>query len=280
MDKSRKFRRGDSSPEHPGKVFIRYRNGVEYWSDVLALKRRRAFEKEANKRYQRKPSSKRKFRGYMRSYYHRPYQRKKQLAYYRRPEVRARYKAKRNSDPEVIRKREAHEAFLKERAEYRKTDAYREKRNAQARVLYHANKHKVNQRAGDRRRKNPMIRLKQNLSRSIRYAIKKCHGKKADRTVDLIGCSIREFRDAMEKLFLPGMSWENYGTAWELDHRAPLSAFNLADPYQQKLAFNVLNTRPLWKTDNRRKSDKIEGQSVRGRDLAKTRVIIPFRTVA
>lgn len=27
----RKFRRRDTSPEHPGKIFYQYKNGHEYW---------------------------------------------------------------------------------------------------------------------------------------------------------------------------------------------------------------------------------------------------------
>ncbi len=38
--------------------------------------------------------------------------------------------------------------------------------------------------------------------------------------------TVEEFRQSLESKFLPGMTWENWGT-WHIDHIRPLSSFNL-----------------------------------------------------
>ena len=106
----------------------------------------------------------------------------------------------------------------------------------------------------------------------IWQALKKGFTKSAS-TLELVGCSMLDFRQHIEKQFPDGMSWDNVGV-WEIDHITPLSAFDLSDPSQQRLAFRYTNCRPLWKNLNRQKSDKIEGELFRGRDLRK---IVPFK---
>jgi hypothetical protein len=76
--------------------------------------------------------------------------------------------------------------------------------------------------------------------------------KKSASTQELVGCSAAELIAHLEKLFLPGMSWENYGK-WHVDHIKPCSAFDLTDPGQQRVCFNHQNLQPLWALDNIRK---------------------------
>lgn len=72
----------------------------------------------------------------------------------------------------------------------------------------------------------------------------------------LIGCSVVEIKEHIEKQFVEGMSWENHGNGhgkWNIDHIKPLYSFNLMDLEQQKIAFHYTNTRPLWWIDNMRR---------------------------
>jgi hypothetical protein len=108
----------------------------------------------------------------------------------------------------------------------------------------------------------------------IAVALRQGYTKSAS-TLSLIGCSIPEFKNHLESQFQDGMSWENF-SEWEIDHRVPLSAFNLADPHQQKLAFNFENCQPMWKRSNREESDRVEGELFRGRDFREAK-IIPFK---
>jgi hypothetical protein len=82
---------------------------------------------------------------------------------------------------------------------------------------------------------------------------------KSGHTTELLGCSIEELRNHLERLFLPGMSWDNYGMhGWHIDHIIPVSYFDFTDPEQQKRAWHYTNLQPLWAEDNLKKSNKIQ----------------------
>lgn len=75
--------------------------------------------------------------------------------------------------------------------------------------------------------------------------------------VELIGCTPTELKAHIEKQFIEGMSWENYGIkTWHIDHIKPISKHNVLDPEDLKKAFNYKNLQPLWASDNLSKSNK------------------------
>ena len=74
--------------------------------------------------------------------------------------------------------------------------------------------------------------------------------------MQLVGCSISELKEYIERQWLPGMTWENYTTnGWHVDHIKPVNTFDLTDIEQQKLCFHYTNLRPLWATDNLSRPD-------------------------
>lgn len=75
--------------------------------------------------------------------------------------------------------------------------------------------------------------------------------KKGSAVRDL-GCSIEKLKIYLESHFESGMTWENYGE-WHIDHKIPLSSFDLTDPEQFKIANNYLNLTPMWAILNRQK---------------------------
>lgn len=86
--------------------------------------------------------------------------------------------------------------------------------------------------------------------------------KKASNTETLIGCDWRSFTERIERQWLPGMSWSNYGNRrgqWSIDHIKPCAAFDLTDGLQQKICFHFSNLRPLWHSDNQIKGSLWEG---------------------
>ena len=110
------------------------------------------------------------------------------------------------------------------------------------------------QRAYWRRRKqtNTQVRIRHAVGTRILRAL---NGKrKHTRTLDLIGCSILEFKQHIERQFKPGMTWDNHGVnGWHIDHILPCSLFDLTDYAEQKHCFHYTNTQPLWADDNIRK---------------------------
>ena len=94
----------------------------------------------------------------------------------------------------------------------------------------------------------------------LRQALKSRGGAKKVSTIEYLGCSIDEFAEYFEGLFLDGMTWENFGE-WHIDHIKPCAASpNLAtDESEKKECFHYSNLQPLWKVDNLRKGSKYDG---------------------
>lgn len=104
------------------------------------------------------------------------------------------------------------------------------------------------------RRANPEYRLRHSISSRIRLLIQ---GKAGRSTVELLGYSTAELKAHLERQFIAGMSWDNYGD-WHVDHIVPVSSFrfeNVDDP-ELKRAWALTNLRPLWASENRRKHAK------------------------
>jgi len=80
---------------------------------------------------------------------------------------------------------------------------------------------------------------------------------KAASTMALLGCTVGELRQHLEKQFTEGMSWTNRGTAWHVDHILPCSSFDLSDAEQQRRCFHWSNLQPLFAFDNLSKGDKL-----------------------
>ncbi len=85
------------------------------------------------------------------------------------------------------------------------------------------------------------IRLCQVLSGKVR---------RTTSAVRCLGCPLPQFRSYLESKFLPGMSWENRGSVWEIDHIVPFHRVNLSDPEAQRKVCHYTNLRPLFKLDN------------------------------
>lgn len=104
------------------------------------------------------------------------------------------------------------------------------------------------------RRLNVNYRILHNLRSILRNAIKNQYGKKSERTIELLGCSIVFLKKYIELKFSEGMNWNNYGKkGWHIDHIKPCVMFNLTDPKEQKKCFRYTNLQPLWENDNLKK---------------------------
>lgn len=112
------------------------------------------------------------------------------------------------------------------------------------------------QEAGKRYAADPKIKLQRNVSRAIRRGLV---GGKRGRTFEVLGFTPAELRVHLERQFKPGMTWENYGARWELDHIVPLAAHNYSSPTHAdfKRAWAISNLQPLWARDNRIKGARL-----------------------
>ena len=87
-----------------------------------------------------------------------------------------------------------------------------------------------------------MTNLRTRLTQAIKH-----HAKRGSAVRDL-GCSIEFFNHYIAGKFIPGMTWENYGKVWHLDHIIPLSSFNLENREEFLKACHYTNLQPLWAT--------------------------------
>ena len=109
----------------------------------------------------------------------------------------------------------------------------------------------------NRRRTDNVYKLKYVVGRLIRNSLK-CKGlSKSKKSIEILGCSIEFFKTYIEERFIDNMSWENYGTYWDIDHRIPLST---AVTEEQVLKLNhYTNLQPLDSNINRNiKRDKVD----------------------
>lgn len=92
----------------------------------------------------------------------------------------------------------------------------------------------------------------------IRGVLRRANGKKAYKTMHLIGCNIEFLIKRLETMFEPGMSWDNHGrNGWHIDHIVPCASFDLTDESQQLKCFHYSNLQPLWAFDNLSKGKKV-----------------------
>jgi 5-methylcytosine-specific restriction endonuclease McrA len=71
---------------------------------------------------------------------------------------------------------------------------------------------------------------------------------------DIIGCDAIVLKEHLEKQFVDGMNWDNH-REWEVDHIFPLSKSENQVNYEKNSHYT--NLQPLWKKDNKDKSNKI-----------------------
>lgn len=97
---------------------------------------------------------------------------------------------------------------------------------------------------------DPAFVVNENVRNAIRVSLQ---GAKAGRHWEaLVGYALAELMRHLERQFLPGMTWENYGPVWHVDHIVPLSSFHFdsAEHPDFRAAWAITNLRPLWAEEN------------------------------
>lgn len=114
------------------------------------------------------------------------------------------------------------------------------------------------QRNRERRRSDPeysiLCRMRARLS-----AMKR--GKASKRTEQLLGYTMQELKDHIQRQFTRGMTWDKFMAGEiHIDHIVPVAAFNITslDCEDFKRCWALSNLRPLWAEDNRAKGARLE----------------------
>ena len=101
-----------------------------------------------------------------------------------------------------------------------------------------------------RRKRDPKFRLACNLRHATNLMCKELGMEKHPATTWLLGISQKAFAKYLEKQFKKGMSWDNYGTIWNVDHRMPISSFDLNNPKQLIQCQHYSNLQPMYGWEN------------------------------
>lgn len=115
------------------------------------------------------------------------------------------------------------------------------------------NKEKIAKYRREKRKNDKVFAMADRMRRRINYALSVGGYRKQEKTEQLIGCTWQELCDHIESQFALGMNWENRGE-WEIDHIVPFASAETEEDIIRLSHYT--NMQPLWKSENRRKSDK------------------------
>lgn len=107
-------------------------------------------------------------------------------------------------------------------------------------------------------RKDPLYRINKAISKQIWNFMKTKKAKRHWETV--LGYSFENLKKHLSSKFSKDMSWNNYGTVWEIDHIRPISWFSKSTKETNiKKIWAINNLQPLLVRANRSKSNRYEG---------------------
>jgi 5-methylcytosine-specific restriction endonuclease McrA len=125
----------------------------------------------------------------------------------------------------------------------------------------------------NRLKRDPDFKMRAMLRTRLSQAVKR--GTKQGSAVNDLGCTIEELWAHLEPKFQPGMTRENLGSVWEIDHIFPLTKANLRASKAEFLAANNWrNLQPLTPPQNNAKGDTVTPEAQKLFDCLVTEFLI------
>jgi len=164
-----------------------------------------------------------------------------------------------------------HQSHTEKEKEYRdarkdQIKSYRETHKTrisdQKKEWYQKNKARLLDAQNEKRKSSFEHKLRHNLSSMIRHSLRKQGLSKSNaKWQNLVGYSLEELKEHLEKQFTPDMSWDNYGSYWHIDHVVPHSWFKFDDTKCDdfKKCWSLENLQPLKATENIKKGNRFSG---------------------
>lgn len=150
-----------------------------------------------------------------------------------------RFHHKRTHDPEFRKKKAEYQRQWNERNPEKRKSAMREWQKK-------------------RRKEDPGYRAQCNLRNRFKEIMGIVRDPSRRWNVGLVGCDTKQLARHLESKFKRGMTWENYGTYWHVDHIIPCAAFDHNKPGEVAQCWHWTNLQPLEAKANLAKSDNIE----------------------
>lgn len=150
-------------------------------------------------------------------------------------------------------KRKNYDSWYKQNKEYRKKylKEYREKNIDRIREVKRV--YEKTRKAND-----PIYKLINNFRTAIYQVLKENNVQKNGHYFEILKYSPYELINHLEKQFVDGMTWDNYGL-WHVDHIKPISSFSINEIGDEEFmkCWCLDNLQPLWGIDNIKKSNKL-----------------------
>lgn len=105
-------------------------------------------------------------------------------------------------------------------------------------------------------RLNPKNKIISSIRSGIWHFVKQ-GGKKKYKSIYYLGCDYDFFIKYISGKFKEGMTLDNYGKVWHIDHIVPLSSFKKLDDIDIRTCCHYTNLQPLFSKENISKSNKI-----------------------
>ncbi len=100
-----------------------------------------------------------------------------------------------------------------------------------------------------------LYKLRFNIRSLIYNSLKKKGYSKGTKTYKILGCSFDEFKFHLERQFIGGMTWENHGEVWHIDHTIPNYMGKTED---EVIRLNYYeNFSPMFCQENLEKGNKV-----------------------
>jgi hypothetical protein len=124
-------------------------------------------------------------------------------------------------------------------------------------------KQKTYARIKKRKQEDLEFRIRENVRSRYNNLIKKAFGgtfpeDKNKSVTEIFGCPMSELCDRLRALYKPGMTDENYGSEWHIDHIKPCCLFDQTIAEERKECWHYSNLQPLWAAENLAKGSKYE----------------------
>lgn len=152
----------------------------------------------------------------------------------------------RAENPERVRAK-GRKHYLANREYYKKAVRDWRRRNSEHHVEYNKRRYHLSAKA----------KTERYCCRAFKRTLYAAAQGKGGKTQDILGYSPHELRQHLEKQFAKGMTWENYGAAWHIDHVTPIAVLvesGVKDPAK----INALpNLQPVWKEYNLSKGSEV-----------------------
>jgi len=140
-----------------------------------------------------------------------------------------------------------HDAIQMQRMEYRSREEVKEHVRQKNREYLPVKKQKI------KARRSTDLNFK--MSEILRSKIHKMLRNQKTSYANMIGCDLEFLKAWLEFRFDETMTWDNFGSHWQIDHILPIHGFDFTQDLDKKVCFHWTNLQPLSANENRKKSD-------------------------